>query len=605
MKLKRLILVLGALICSTLPVSALAQDFRHDGKSMVPITQLAVEYTVHGTVQPESSLVRCQMDLLYRNISTDTLHELYLRLPQRPVGTGPGVSRSACHIDSILMYGVPVRPDSASLDGSPLRIRFSRPLLSGGTVPFLISFETTIESLHQPLKKKGAMIVVDHWLPEACARKDGRWFLPHVGDCEIPAEIGQYDVALTIDSSFAIAAPGELLNEKEFYGFLPPSGTDTVLVDVADSRRPNPGPTIFRPVFTNGRKTYAWRLRSGTSFPIAVGQSVAVDRIALKGTVVETYYGRKSNQWGGTLVRQAAELVVKCEKLLGQCPKQKLAIAQAQIKQPYTFSSGLNLLPEHENKVTRLVTPLAIGIARCWLPDILPGDNQVDSVLASGLAAYIGYSLVDPNQTLNYLKSLHLDSHPTAERSYREGQEFINVPSWLHVLQHTCSDSVFWAGIRNFCSESRTSSASPVDFQKFLNSAVAGDLNWFFQQWDRPTTSFDYSLTGAACQQMKDSFVTVVTMARGKSPAVPLELGYIFSDSDTLFARVSYRDVDSAGSPYSIQQVSKLPVKAVVLDPHVWLPDSNRNNNCVPIDKGYRCRSVTPTFPPYRVLEGR
>ncbi len=573
---------------------------------MVPITPLAVEYTVHGTVKPESSLIRCQMDVLYRNLSADTLRALYIRLPARLTAAGASGSRSTCHIDSILMFGVPTLPDSVSSDSALLRIRFTRPLGPEGTIPFLVSFETSSENLNKSLGNKGTMVVCDRWMPEVCALEDGHWILPHAGNEDVPAECGEYNVALTIDSSFTIAAPGELLNERELYGFLPPAGADTVLVDVAGPRGKAAGPLGYKPVFTNGMKTYAWRLRYGSSFPVVVGQSVAVDRIASKGLTLETYYGRKSAKLQGTLIRQAANLVAKVEKLLGPCPRQKLVITQADVKQPRALSSGIILMPAHENKTSGLLVALAIDMARIWLPDILPDAEGRDGLLADGIAAYVGYSLVDDSElSFDYLKSMRLDGKGTASENYRGWEKFITIPSWLHILSKTTSDSVVWSGIRNFCSEYQTANASRAEFQRTLRAAAAGDLNWWYKLRDRSLVSIDYSLTKVACHPAKDSFVTAATIVRGNSPAVPLEIGYITTDSDTLFERVTYRDMDSAAGTYTVQYVSKLSVKAVVLDPHQWLPDSNRGNNCVPIDKGYRCRSIIPSFPPFRFIDGR
>ena len=603
---KSLIFVVLAAPCLLPPASIRAQDYGHDGKSMVPIRSLAVEYTIHGTVKPESSLIRCQMDLLYRNLSSDTLQALYIRLPRRSVVTGTGVLRPSCHVDSILMYGVPTRPDSVSSDSSLIRIRFSRRLAPGGTVSFLTSFETSVDGLSQSIKRKGAMVVSEHWLPEVCAFRDGHWFLPSARTPSTHPQVGQYNVALTIDSSYTIAAPGELLNEQEFYGLLPPRREDTVSIDVAGVRKPGIGSAVFKPAFTNGKKTYAWRLRSGTAFPIALGQSMAIDRIALQGPIVETYYGRKSGKWKGTYARQAADLVGRCEKMLGQCPRQKLAIAQGQIEQPLALSSGLIVLPEREKKINGLEVPLAIGIARCWLPDILHGDDGTETALADGIAAYVGYGLVDdPNLSYDYLQSLRLHNERMTDESSRDWAEFISVPSWLHILSRTSSDSVVLAAIRNFCSKYQFVGAMPVDFQETLKSEAAGDLDWFCNQWDRPISAFDYRLTDIACIPKGDSFTTTVTISRGTSPAVPLEIGYIISDSDTLFDQVSYRDLDSATDSYTAHCVSKQPAKAAILDPHVWIPDINRSHNWVPIDQGYRCRPATPTFPPYRILEGR
>ena len=103
-----------------------------------------------------------------------------------------------------------------------------------------------------------------------------------------------------------------------------------------------------------------------------------------------------------------------------------------------------------------------------------------DSLLPRGMAAL----------ARGYLRSDEV-GRPVVDTAVTELTRLLNANSYnkgawvLHMLRGVVGDSAFWRGIRDYYRTFRDSSVTSADFQRVMERAWGGPLDWFFAQWLR------------------------------------------------------------------------------------------------------------------------
>jgi hypothetical protein len=615
--------ILG-IACLTLLAGAVAAQERSGRNGDTPVPLWRAEYAIKADIRPDSSLIRCSLGFTYRNLSPDTIRQLYLQVPpgtqmasrkeDAPQRMFPAASDGdLCVIDSISFDGVPIRDDSIVIDSSVMRLRLRNPLPPRGSAYFLIVFSNRMKELNGKRLSGGELSVCAGWYPSMCVYREGKWLVNE--NLVVPSgEMARFEVVMSIDSAYTIAAPGEFVNEKLHFGYLPPPGSDTLLVNITGTFRKPGGEPVFRPIFEGGRKTYAWRLDGADGFSFAVGKNPEIDRLALNDVTIESYYeSQVADSWQRTVIEEAADDIALLDSLLGRCPESRIVVVHGELDHAYRLPGGMIVVPDWKSSGHRV--QLALGLVELWFPPLVLNDSICVSVISKGLAANAAYGILTtrPGMKADDLATRFLAQGLglTAIRPHKDLQqqmlwdELISVPAWCHMLQVYLGDSLFWSRMKRFVRESRTSYPTLADCQKTLAGGDTGNLSWFFDQWRRPVSSFDYKLKSAVCWDSGGSFVTETVLDRGGSPSVPVQIAYVLSPTDTIVVSLPVTAIDTANPQVTLRQTTDQPVQAVVADPHATLPDVQRGNNCIRCAQGkVKCKTPISRFPAYRLLEG-
>jgi hypothetical protein len=546
-------------------------------------------------VVPESSLVRGQIELEYRNFSEDTLSQIHFTL------------KEYCRIDSILYYGAPLSENEISVDNTIMKVKLPVKLAPEATGFFLMAFESNLATLPVFLSDEGHSVTFNNWYPHICIYKNGRWY-----DNQSLSEYADYNVSLEIDSTYSIAHPGELRNEKEHYGLQPQAIDDIVYVDILNKHSFAFGGVRYHPTFPDGVKQYSIRARYVTDFPFFVTREFLRDRTFVDDLVIEVCYNQKTKHtWTGFVARSTGVLIRQFEKWLGKFPYRNLTVVAGDGLVGPLSAQQLIVVPAVITDTCLLYTALANGVANCLFSPTVPDSSNTGAFFNEGLAHYVtiralysslgieGYRMVREYKTLltNLLKNEPWSPPYIAT-------VFHKIPSQIHALRFAISDKALLTALEKFVRRFRHEFPDDKDFfdvvKETCNRGQGNSLN----EWLSANHTFDLGVSKVKANRIDGRLEISYEVGNFGSIILPIEVGFVTSAIDTIYDTLRYNQLPRHGvSSVFHKKVSTKP-RAIVLDPNHYLPDVDRSNNyafMLPIR--FRYRPPVTLFPSFDNLK--
>ncbi len=563
-----------------------------------------ITYKIRADVVPESLLVRGQMELEYHNLSDDTLSEAYFYLDMnahRPLGY--------CLIDSILYYGAPLSEDEVAVDKSLMKVSLPVKLTPQATGFFLIAFESGVAPLHLPSFDKRDHIEFSNWYPCVCPYQDGRWYSD--SSLSRTGEYALYNVALRIDSSYSIAHSGRLLNEKELYGLLPRGTDDTMYIDIVNKHSFTPGGVRYHPEFPSGYKRYFIRAQNATGFSFVVGPEFSRDRSYRNGLTIEVCYDKKAQKiWEGFVARSSVDLIKQYEKWLGKFPRKNLTIVAGEGLSGNHSSEQLIILPSQIRDTSLLYTALAIGLASCWFSPTLPDSNGVGQWFDEGLTYYAairvlydcfgaaGYEMIRQyEKEVSKLSNCKKWSRQFMKKVFHE------IPSHIHALSFILGDKILFNVLQEYVKLFRYEFPGASDFYAIVEKSSGMSLSTNFNEWVAGYSVFDLGVSTMKTKPADDGYDVSYKVSNHGSIAIPVEIGYVISTTDTVYDTLQYDQLPGRSASSIFHKTISTRPKAVVLDPNHYLPDIDRSNNySFTLPVRFRYRPPETLFPPFENL---
>ncbi len=566
-----------------------------------PPTLPPVQYTLRASILPESLLVVAEMELQFRNTGNRNLAEICLLLPPP--------KRARCRIDSVLYRGAPLPDSLTNMNHSTIRISLPGDLPPGETGILLTSFRSwLVTSLSTPLT--GQPLEFHRWFPLMCVYRQDQWFRgcrTNCGDWQ-----ADFNVALEIDSMYSIAHGGELLNEKEHYGLLPRPAGDTVLVDISARHSRDFEGRPFEPQFPDRRKQYYLRAQRLTGFPFLVSAGFTRDRVYHGDLLIEVCYtARTKDTWRGLVARAAADLIGRYEDWLGDFPHGYLTIVSGSVARPSCGPEQLLVLPEDIKDTLILETALAVEMARCWFSPFLPADSGPQEFLDESLAYYVaGRILLEKHgAAASDMVRAHRDiifgSLTNAQDHRRVAvNAMTQIPIRMHALSALIGDSLLVRGLKLFLERSRHRRVTTDDFLAALPRTAVEALGFIPYDDGWPELDFDLAVSTVTIVSTKGGCEVHYEISNGGSVALPTEVGFVMSATDTVYDTLRLSAMPEPGqSRRYCRPLTRRP-RAVVLDPNYLLPDGNRDNNYFfTLPRRFRQRPPRVLFPPYDFIE--
>jgi hypothetical protein len=336
-----------------------------------------VRYVFRGEVKPESTLVRGLMEVDWRNQTDDSLGEVrfYCATPM----VGPHDSMTSFEppflkLDSVLSYGVPLSESELSVDGHHMSVILPRELPPKERAFFIMTFETRLKSSD----RHGA--VYTDWYPNVSVYRDGRWYdrYDSVLSQAVP-EYADFTVGLKVDSAYQLVYPGELVNDKEHYGLLPPEHNDSVYVDIVNQHQQEYAGIKYRPVFESGFKHFFIRSKYDIDFSFVAGNRLIRDRAYIDSLTIEVCYPPDlSDVWAGFVAAEAACVTRSLEERLGRFPYNNLRIAASNDAPTGVDSRQVVVLPSDVTDTLLIRTMLTTQLTQCWQSSWIPDSSDTD-----------------------------------------------------------------------------------------------------------------------------------------------------------------------------------------------------------------------------------
>lgn len=564
--------------------------------------------------------------LVYRNNSPDTLSQLFFHLyfnafkpgsemdvRSRTIAdpdprVGDRIARLSPQEQGDLRCGTILQDGKATTQeflNTILRVRLAKPLLPGRSTTLTFDFHGQV-----PLQirrsgrdnKEGVAYSMTQWFPKVAVYDHQGWHAdPYVGR-EFYGEWGDYDVRITLDSSFTVAASGELVNPQEVgHGYAP----------------------LTKPVKrTDGRSTWHFQAPNVHDFAWAADpQYKHVTAQVPNGPLLRFIYKRSpelESVWKdlpGYMVRSFQFMA----KHFGAYPYPSFSFVQGGdggMEYPnMTLITG-------DRKLGSLVGTSVHESIHNWFYGMLASDEGSYPWMDEGFTEFAGNEVMRylfPGQdqgrpheeaTEAYLRlagtpdhepmSTHADHFVTnrgyGATAYSKGEFF------LDQLGEVIGDSTLHRGLLLYYDRCRFKHPEPIDVQRCMERTSGMQLDWYFDEWINSTRTLDYAVQEVVGRN--DSLE--VTLVRKGEMVMPIDVAVTGVDGvSTLFHVPTSLALGARTEPLAIGPYQQLPawqwtdptytivlparissIQAISIDPFGRLADSDRSNDQLLLEPG-------------------
>lgn len=600
--------------------------------------QQVVNYDMDVTLRDAEKALDGTARITYINHSPDTLSILWFRLPPAALRGGSTVDRHDFPDDAGRFSRVPEknwgnlvvsnaqvvgRQGTWIPDGSVAQFRLEPALLPGDTASLVLEFTTEFPTggaamriAWQRGQYKGA-----YWYPMICPyTPEYGWTVNrYYGTGEAYGEFGYFTVNYHVPDRFIVASTGELVNQDVV---LPPDRLQGLSLT-----NPDPIPVLEGP---EGDRMVTWTYRAEQvpDVAFAMDPTFLIDR-ADGGSFEAWTFARRGDEegWQG-----GAELCVwtihQLEDIYGPYPWPRVMATDSWSAMEYPM---LTMMSTRINDGVEYV--LMHEVIHNYTPMILHSNSVDAQALDEGFTTFVEHILsrryagkvYDRQRT--YTRGLFSRTFPIRDdvlrgrRPYLEavlaGEDlpmirggdvardypllrastYYKTPVMLNALRYVVGEDAFWRGMRVYYRDNALSHPDEYDMIRAFEEGANRPLGWFFRQFLTSSDDIDYGVAPLKVAE-RDSgwhFETVITRPGGVR--LPLRLGVVLENGDTLRGEVpflpsdpilpgyarwgSWDQLHEPRDQYDLSMTIQAPSRPVqlLIDPDDLLVDRNPLNN--------------------------
>lgn len=582
--------------------------------------QQRVEYSMNINMDVDANQFSGTQTLKYFNNSPDTLNKVFFHLYFNAFQPGSMMdvrSRTISdpsrkikdriyhlqedeigyhHIKSLKQEGKKL---AFEIEGTVMEVPLIKPLLPGKSTVFNMKFDSQVPVQIRRSgrdNKEGIRFSMAQWFPKIAEYDRGGWNAhPYIAR-EFYSPWGDYEVNITIDKSYTVAATGYLQNPNEIgHGY----------------DQPNSGPAKDK----GGKLTYRFKAENVHDFvwaadPDYVHDVVMVDDITLHyfyqaDTLVENW---KLSQ---TKLQKAFPFI---EKNFGKYPYKKYSFIQGgDGGMEYPMATLIN-----GHRSERSLTGVSVHeLMHNWYQMLLATNESYHSWMDEGFTSYATGRITDylynenyPSSSLNkgryksYVKLVEsgLEEPMTTHADHYNTNSAYSMAAYtkgalaLDQLDYIMGTETFEKGLLRYFNEWKFRHPTPIDFERVMEKESGLELSWFFDYWVGTTKYIDYGVKQAAASAIGTK---IVLERNGKMP-MPLDVQVTLKDgtvknyymalgvmrgekklnpetiqlSDWPWVNPTY----SFEVPFDISQIDKIEIDSSGL-----MADVDRKNNVYPL----------------------
>ena len=490
-----------------------------------------------------------------------------------------------------------------SIDQTLLTVELNTPLLPGKSSTFNINFESQVPIQIRRSGRnnsEGVAYSMTQWYPKMAEYdKDGWMTDPYVGR-EFHGVWSDFDVKITIDSSFTIGGSGYLQNPEEIgHGY----------IDASKVKRPN-------------SKELTWHFIAPQvhDFGWAADPDYVHDiRTTSFGLDLHFIYKNDSNianNWQ-KLQSYTEKSFSIVNEVFGEYPYKQYSVIQGGdggMEYPMaTLISGTGSLGG-------LVSVTVHESIHSWFYGLLATNENKYPWMDEGFTQFAQYIVLDSlfhrrltNPAAAALKNyrriaVDKDYEPmTTHADYFHSNRVYGINSYykgatfLSQLSYIVGDDVFFPAMRKYYYTWRYKHPTPDDFKRVMEKAADMDLDWYFTHWIGGTKTIDYAISEVN-ESKKNTEVIIERI--GQMP-MPVELLVTLTDGsqqqfyiplfnlrgEKNFAENSNTTICSTW-PWTHPNyrltipIKKGDIKSMTLDPQELVADLDLTNNVYPMGEG-------------------
>lgn len=511
--------------------------------------QQEVKYKMNVKLDVETNRFTGVSTLIYQNNSPDTLNKVFFHLYFNAFQPGSMMdvrSRNISDPDDRVMdrisklkpdeYGeqhigfMTLNNDTVSFQevGTILEVTLPKPILPGKAAEFKYSFKGQV-----PLQirrsgrdnKEGIRYSMSQWYPKICEYDRMGWHSnPYVGR-EFHGVWGSFDVSLTLDSSYMVAATGVLQNPSEI----------------------GKGYTMEKVVLPNSEElTWHFKADMVHDFVWAADPDYKHTQVQVPdGPLVHMFYqpGEKTNEAWEALPNYVIKLFQFANKNFGKYPFPSYSIIQGG---DGGMEYPMATLVTGERSKRSLAGVCIHEVYHSWFQCVLATNESLYPWMDEGFTTYASSRTVayifnrDENEVQQgsykgYYKivEMGIEEPLTTHADHFEYNMVYGVSSYskgamfLNQLSYIMGQEVFNKGMLRYFNEWKFKHPDPVDFIRVMEKTSGMELDWFLLEWIETTKHIDYAIQSVD----KKKGNTVVTLKRKGTAFMPVELWVTLKDS--------------------------------------------------------------------------
>ena len=577
--------------------------------------QQAVDYKMNVEMNVEDYTYTGEQQLTYTNNSPETLHKVFYHLYFNAFQPGSEMAarvnngkdkntRFNVNIDSInynqqgYLKVYDLKQDGKSiqsvLSGTILEVTLIEPIKPGNSTIFSLNFEGKVPDLIRRSGKnssEGVALSMAQWYPKMAEYDYEGWNAePYLGR-EFHGVWGNFDVRITLNKKFTVAASGYLQNPEEVgHGYSEGKGKAK-------------------------KKKLSWHFYAPNvhDFTWSADPNYIHDTfLGPNGVELHFFYvdNPKYNSTWKKLQPKTAELMEFFNKRLGEYPYKQYTVAQGG---DGGMEYAMMTLITGNRSYGSLLGVTAHELAHSWFQHVLATNEMKYEWMDEGFTTYISTLAVEEilNKKSLFPFSSSYDNYFYLVSSGKEEPQQTNANRYIYNMAYEISayskGAIFLAQLGYIIGESKLNKTlksyfeefkfkhpTPNDFRRVAERISGIQLKWYLTDWTQTTNTIDYAIKSID----ENSENTNIRLKRVGNMPMPLDVLVKFEDGST---SVYYIPIPlmrgEKENPYKLDWVvledwawayseylieinkAKGKVSEVLIDPSFFMADINRENN--------------------------
>ena len=577
--------------------------------------QQAVDYKMNVEMNVEDYTYTGEQQLTYTNNSPETLHKVFYHLYFNAFQPGSEMAarvnngkdkntRFNINIDSInynqqgYLKVYDLKQDGKSiqsvLSGTILEVTLIEPIKPGNSTIFSLNFEGKVPDLIRRSGKnssEGVALSMAQWYPKMAEYDYEGWNAePYLGR-EFHGVWGNFDVRITLNKKFTVAASGYLQNPEEIgHGYSERKGKAK-------------------------KKKLSWHFYAPNvhDFTWSADPNYIHDTfLGPNGVELHFFYvdNPKYNSKWKKLQPKTAELMEFFNKRLGEYPYKQYTVAQGG---DGGMEYAMMTLITGNRSYESLLGVTAHELAHSWFQHVLATNEMKYEWMDEGFTTYISTLAVEEmlNKKSSFPFSSSYDNYFYLVSSGKEEPQQTNANRYIYNMAYEISayskGAIFLAQLGYIIGESKLNKTlksyfeefkfkhpTPNDFRRVAERISGIQLKWYLTDWTQTTNTIDYAIKSID----ENSENTNIRLKRVGNMPMPLDVLVKFEDGSIsvyyipiplmrgekenpyMLDWVVLEDWAWAYSEYQIEiNKAKGKVSEVLIDPSFFMADINRENN--------------------------
>lgn len=555
------------ILLSTTVVVVTAQDNRW---------QQHVNYTLNVQLDVNSNILTGIEKVSYTNNSPDTLHLVYYHLyfnafqpgsmmdvrsrtiedPDRRVGNRIANLKENeigyQHIGQLTQDGTPT---TWKINGTVMRVDLPSPLPPGDSTLLETHFTSQV-----PLQirrsgrdnSEGIRYSMTQWYPKIAEYDHQGWHADPYVAREFYGVWGNFDVTITLDGAYVVAASGVLQNPNDVgHGY-----NDA-------KKKPERGDLQWH-FIAHRVHDFAWAADPDYKHEITKVPD---------GPVIHFFYQDNEAEWK-SLQGFVVRLFTYMNAHFGKYPYPVYSIIQGGdggMEYPMcTLVTGKRSQPSLQGTV-------AHETAHQWYYGVLGSNESLYPWMDEGFAEFSGDEAFadltngDPPHDRDYLQYAYLVKRGIQEPMSEHADHYTSNAAYsiaaysmgelfLEQLKYIIGEEVFYQGMREYFDAWKFHHPEPNDFIRVMEKASGMQLSWFLRQWIYTTKHIDYGVKSL----VETGGITLVTIRNFGEFPMPVEV--MVSYKDGTVTRYYIPSGEMLGSKSFHDRI-----KTIELDPWPWV----------------------------------